>query len=128
LLCRSGLFPVATITYASFPYPHETSVKIGVMKEEEILSGSWLPQDINTIKESLKGTNFELLEAQTMQQEIRFNNYDELYEFGMRGGWLTQFFSALNIVQIGIIKALGKNYYPFSDRFEGLIFLLQKKD
>ncbi len=123
ILHPGGLCSIATSTYESFQVMQ--SLAQNFMSIEDIKKMAQVPATPTALKNLLKMVGLEILDHVTLQEKVRFADFSELYNWGLKSGWLTQYFSVLTQAQIDTISQT-PGIFPLEDEFRGTILLTKK--
>ena len=124
VLRQGGLLSVASSTYNSFKQLQNLSKQL--MPEKDLKSYSHTPQTPDELKKILNQNKLEIIEDQDLRQTVDFFSAEELYSWGMKSGWFTDFLSRLTTNEQTTLLSSAKEYFPISDEFQVSILLTRK--
>jgi ubiquinone/menaquinone biosynthesis C-methylase UbiE len=124
LLRRGGLCSIATSTFESFRRLQDAAAPYFSKEQLRALAG--VPEDRSVLRDILAAEGFETLEDGIFRKELTFPDFDDLYDFGLRSAWLTQYFAPIKGLKKWVIKLGSRKLFPFSDEFHANILLLRK--
>jgi ubiquinone/menaquinone biosynthesis C-methylase UbiE len=123
LLKPGSYFSLANTLYGGFPKIHDFCLH--VVSEEFIRNNCPIPIDNAHSIASLQAAGLEIIAVETFTKNIYFNDFPELYHFGLTSGFFTHMMAQCDnetIQQAGRIE----NVFPLDDHYEAVIVLARK--
>lgn len=123
LLKQGGVCSIATSTYDSFQKLQTLASQF--LSQEQIKLKAKVPDNPDTLDKMLAMLELKSLDTYILKKKVVFDNFEELYKWGMNSGWLTQYFCELNNDTIQAVSDIS-GLFPLEDEFQAIITLAQK--
>lgn len=123
ILRQGGICSIATSTYDSFKVMQGLAQNF--MAPEDIKSLAKVPENPHALTELLEKAGFAILAKNILAEKVCFANFEELYNWGTKSGWLTQYFTKVTDEQAAMLSTTN-GIFPLADEFQGTILLLKK--
>jgi hypothetical protein len=123
LLHQGGICSIATSTFESFK-TMQTVVR-NFMSAEEMKELSQVPENPDALKTLLTEAGFDIIEEDILTEKVHFANFEELYNWGIKSGWIIEYVLSLTEEQISTL-ATTQGIFPLEDDFQASILLIRK--
>src|SRR5581483_7289231 len=140
LLKENGCFVFSTTTRQSFPSFQEQLHQFGNSRNivnqlisfwiKRTLENALVPKNFSEIETRAKQHGFSILERRQLVTNIVFNNVQETYEFGKKGGWALSLLDypwlPKSLMNKGALYILNHLHYPLKDQIVVEVVTLKK--
>lgn len=123
LLRPGGFCSIATSTYQSFA---KLQMLAGRVLTPQELKLAQVPQTPDALIKLLNRCGLSILEQNLLKKQVKFNSFDEAYNWGLNSGWFTQYLNSISKDKISIVSAM-TDVFPLEDEFQATIILAQKR-
>jgi len=121
---KGGYISIVTATYEAFVKLQNLSASFLPPKRLQSLRA--IPANQKVALEDVRASGLEIVEQNTFERECVFQNFDELYDFGMNSDWLSSYFEAMSDEKLDAARKM-PHLFPITDIFKATVILARKK-